>query len=142
MNAWTGAGYTEPETLQTDDTLFSTTFEFPWTTAPLSMNQRIHRMQEARVQKELRTLMHAKARHIPELERCEVRLVWFVKDRRTRDDENIVATLKPLCDGLVDAEVVPDDTREFMVKHMPEIRYVKGCTPHFELTVTELRADA
>lgn len=141
MNAWSGAGYT-PEQVQEPVELFTTTFEFPWATAPLSMNHRLHRMQEARIQKDLRALMHAIARHVPEMDRCEVRLVWFVKDRRTRDDENIVATLKPLCDGLVDAEIVPDDTRKYMVKHMPEVRYVKGCTPHFELTLTELRADA
>ena len=136
--AWDGQGF-HGETVQTADTLFTTTFSFEWTKAPLSMNYHLHRMQEARIQKELRTLMHAMARHVPELERCEVHLVWFVRDNRTRDDENIVATLKPLCDGLVDAEVVPDDTRKYMVKHMPEIRYEKGCTPHFEFTVTEVR---
>ncbi|MGH3703001.1 MAG: hypothetical protein ACRDT9_00090 [Agromyces sp.] len=137
--AWDGAGYT-PEAVQTDEALFSTTFTFEWPTAPLSMNDRMHHIVKAKKVAELRALMHAKARQIPDLGRCEVRLVWFVNTRRRRDDENIVATLKPLCDGLVDAEVVPDDTREFMVKHMPEIRYEKGCTPHFEFTVTEVHA--
>ena len=102
------------------------------------MNDRLHKAAEWRIIRDIRTRMHAEARFIPELERIEVRLVWFVNTRRRRDDENIVATLKPLCDGLVDAEVVPDDTREYMVKHMPEIRYEKGCTPRFEFTVTEL----
>ncbi|GAA1788168.1 hypothetical protein [Agromyces lapidis] len=118
--------------------MFTKTFEFEWTKPPLSLNYRMHRMQEAKIVKEVRTLMHASARHMPDLGRCEVRLVWFVKDRRRRDDENPVSTLKALCDGLVDAEVVPDDTHEYMVKHMPEIRYVPGCTPHFEFTVTEI----
>lgn len=117
----------EPVTVQEPAAPFSTTFTFEWATAPLSMNQRLHHIVKAKLTAELRSLMHAAARHIPDLGRCEVRLVWFVNTRR-------------LCDGLVDAEVVEDDTREFMVKHMPEIRYVKGCTPHFEFTVTELPA--
>lgn len=130
----------EPATVQEPSPPFSTTFTFDWPTAPLSMNDRLHHLAKAKVTKELRALMRAAARHMPDLGRCEVRLVWFVNTRRRRDDENIVATLKPLCDGLVDAEVVEDDTREFMLKHMPEIRYVKGCTPHFEFTVAELPA--
>lgn len=119
---------------------FSATFRFDWTKAPLSLNYRLHRMAEAKLTKEIRALMHARARGIPELERCEVRLVWYVNDKRRRDDENPVATLKALCDGLVDAEVVPDDTREFMVKHMPEIRFTpkSADVAHFEFTVTEI----
>lgn len=116
---------------------WSETFVFDWRTAPLSLNQRMHHMEKAKVTARLRSLMHAKARHIPEMERIEVLLVWVVKDRRRRDEENIVATLKPLCDGLVDAEVVEDDTPQFMHKLMPEIRYEKGCTPRFEFTVRE-----
>ena len=38
-----------------------------------------------------------------------------------RDDENLVATLKPACDGLVDAGVVVDDTPQYMAKEMPVI---------------------
>ncbi len=137
MNAWDGNGYM-PEQTQAPAGPFSTTFTFPWAKAPLSMNDRMHHIVKAKKVAELRALMHSMARHVPEVDRIEVRLVQYVNTRRRRDDENLVATLKPLCDGLVDAEIVPDDTREFMVKHMPEIRYEKGCTPHFELTVTEL----
>lgn len=132
-----GQGWT-PDTVQTETKLFETTFTFDWVKAPLSLNYRMHHMQAAKIVKELRTLMHAKARHIPEMERCEVRLVWVVKTKARRDNENPVPTLKALCDGLVDAEVVPDDTDQYMVKHMPEIRYEKGCTPHFEFTVREI----
>ena len=121
-------------------TPYSETFTFPWVKAPLSLNYRLHRMAEAKITKELRTMMHAKARHVPEMDRCEVALVWVVGTRRRRDEENIVATLKPLCDGLVDAEIVADDTREFMRKLMPEIRYEKGATSRFELTITEIPA--
>lgn len=122
---------------------FSQTFRFDWTKAPLSLNYRMHRMAEAKVVKEVRSLMHAQARHIPDLGRCEVRLVWFVNTRTRRDNENPVATLKALCDGLVDAGVVEDDTQEFMKKHMPEIVYIPKSVDvaHFELTITELPND-
>lgn len=98
-------------------------FVFPWSKPPLSLNYRMHRMQAANLTKEIRGLMHAKARHLPEMARCRVELVWYVNTRTRRDDENPVPTLKALCDGLVDAELVPDDTHEFMVKLMPRIVY-------------------
>lgn len=123
-----------PEQTQTDQT-FETTFEFPWKSPPLHANQRIHWAKRKDITKALRTEMHARARHIPDLGKCEVELVWVVADRRRRDADNIVPTLKALCDGLVDAEIVADDVPELMVKRMPSIRYVKGCTPHFEFTV-------
>jgi crossover junction endodeoxyribonuclease RusA len=123
---------------------FSTTFRFDWKKAPLSLNDRMHHMQKANITKRLRTDMHAMARHIPDLGRCEVRLVWFVNTKARRDDENPVPTLKALCDGLVDAEIVEDDTAEFMVKHMPQIRYIPKSVDvaHFEFTVTQIGAAA
>jgi crossover junction endodeoxyribonuclease RusA len=114
-------------------------FEFPWTKAPLSLNDRLHHMVKAKKTAELRSLMAREAAHVGSLRwPIEVALVWVVKDTRRRDEENIVATLKPLCDGLVDAGIVPDDTPEFMVKRMPAIWYEKGAKPHFELTVWEV----
>ena len=128
-----------PEQVQ-EPARFSTTFRFPWTSPPLSLNQRMHHMVKAKITAELRAEMHAKARHIPDLGRCEVRLIWYVNTKTRRDDENPVPTLKALCDGLVDAEIVEDDTSEFMVKHMPEIRYVHKSVDlaHFEFTVRQI----
>jgi crossover junction endodeoxyribonuclease RusA len=122
--------------------LFTETFRFDWAKAPLSLNYRLHRMVEAKIVKDLRLVMSVRARHIPFMTRCEVSLVWFVNDRRRRDDENPIATLKALCDGLVDAEIVEDDTAQFMLKHMPRIEYVdkKIDVAHFEFTVTEIHA--
>lgn len=121
---------------------FTTTFTFEWEKAPLSLNYRFHRMKEANITKEIRSLMHASARRIPDLGKCRVELVWWVNTHHRRDEENIVPVLKALCDGLVDAEVVADDTPEYMVKMMPAIRYVKkrervAC---FEFTITEVTA--
>lgn len=117
-------------------------FVFDWAKPPLSLNYRMHHMVQAKIVKELRAEMQARARVIPALERCQVELIWYVTTRARRDDENPVPTLKALCDGLIDAEVVADDTHEFMVKLMPQITWVdkKNNTQHFELIVTELPA--
>lgn len=115
-------------------------FTFPWSKPPLSLNYRMHHMQAAKLVKELRTLMHAKAREMPTLTRCRVELTWYVNTRVRRDDENPVPTLKALCDGLVDAEVVPDDTAEYMRKMMPSIVYrpKKDGLACMVLTVTDI----
>lgn len=113
-------------------------FDFDWTKPPLSLNYRMHHMQAAKLTKEIRRLIHSLARDIPDLQRCEVTLTWFVNTRTRRDDENPVPTLKALCDGLVDAEIVPDDTNEFMVKNMPVIVYRKGQPASMRLTVRDI----
>jgi crossover junction endodeoxyribonuclease RusA len=51
----------------------------------------------------------------------EVQLHYRPARNGRRDRDNLVATLKPLADALVDVEVVPDDTEQFMSKPMPII---------------------
>jgi Holliday junction resolvase RusA-like endonuclease len=102
------------------------------------MNQRLHRMQQAKLTAMVRAAARDRFATFPPVGRVEVLMTWTVKDRRRRDAENPVATLKALCDGLVDAGIVPDDTPEFMVKHMPVIRYQKDATPDIQLYVQEI----
>lgn len=130
-----------PEQVQTPDP-FTTTFRFEWTKAPLSLNYRLHKMHEATIIKRIRGEMAERGRALPPLTLCEVVLTWIVNDRRKRDEENIVPVLKALCDGLVDAGVVPDDTPVFMVKRMPVIRFVprREQVAHFEFAVSESAA--
>lgn len=99
-----------------------------WSKPPLNMNDRLHRMAEYTQQQAIRKAgkLLAKSARIPACSHIEVAMIWTVPDRKRRDDENPVATLKPFCDGLVDAGIVPDDTPEYMTKLMPTIRYVKG----------------
>lgn len=99
-----------------------------WSKPPLNMNDRMHYQVKARHTASIRTTAYLLARqaHIPACEHVEVAMVWTVPTRGRRDAENPVATLKPFCDGLVDAGVVPDDTPEFMTKLMPVIEYAKG----------------
>ena len=96
----------------------------------MSLNDRPNRWQKARQTRALRELAAWRAKSLrigPQVERVDVGLVWTVTTAHRRDEENLVATLKPLCDGLVDAGVVPDDTPQFMRKLMPEI--VRGEKP-------------
>jgi crossover junction endodeoxyribonuclease RusA len=113
---------------------------FDYDRPPLTANQRLHWRERATRTAAIRSTTRFMAHRIPELGRCEVELTWIVTDRRRRDADNIVPTLKAMCDGLVDAGVVSDDTPNLMVKRMPEIRI--GASPHMVLLVTRLGKDA
>ena len=113
----------------------------PWERPPLSLNDRMHWQVRGSWVRNVRDAAHLLAiqARVPALARCRVELVYAPRDRRTRDSDNLVATLKPLCDGLVDAGVVPDDSPGFMVKPMPRI--VAPQRPaRLELLITELPA--
>jgi crossover junction endodeoxyribonuclease RusA len=115
------------------------TFRLDWTTPPLTENQRwSHWANKGRVVKDVRLTGRLLTARFPGTGPVEVTLTWIVNTRHRRDADNIVPTLKALCDGLVDAGVVPDDTPEWMVKHMPVIRYDKSVPPHMELRVTRM----
>lgn len=100
-----------------------TTWEL-WINLPtVTMNSREHWARKAEKVKALRSaaFLLARQQRIPALGKCQVSLTLYPKVRRTRDADNYVATLKPLCDGLVDAGVVADDHPALMTKHMPHI---------------------
>jgi Holliday junction resolvase RusA-like endonuclease len=115
-----------------------TAYRFDWQTAPLTENDRLHWQAKRRIVKDVRLAGKLATRQMGPQRRIEVTLVWVVKDKRKRDEDNIVPTLKALCDGIVDAGVVPDDTPVYMIKHMPIIRFEPKAVPHFELEVTPL----
>ena len=76
---------------------------------------------------------------IPALGRCRAQLTWYVLTKTHRDVENLAYTLKSMCDGLVTAGVVPDDTPDLMDKPMPRIIRVdrmKHGSAWMELVVT------
>ena len=110
----------------------------PWKAPPLSLNQRMHWAVKSRLTKEVRLIAKVKARHIPDLEKCSVELLWFVNTKHRRDTDNPVLTLKALCDGLVDAEVVPDDTSEYMHKLPVRIVYRPKVAAGMHLIVSEV----
>lgn len=119
---------------------------FDWDKPPLSLNDRpphwARRGAEVRAVRDLAAKLcteHLAGSTFYVLEPIVVTLVWYAPTRGKRDTDNPVATLKPICDGLVDAGLVPDDTPEWMDKRPVRIVYRKG-EPGVELHI-ETRAE-
>lgn len=128
----------------------SWTIRLPWRTPPLSMNDRGHwaakASRTARVRRDVMAL--AAAHRLPTgLDRVRVQLVYVPRDRRRRDTDNLVATLKPICDALAAGTpkhpgwgLVADDTPEWMSKPEPVIAAPDPKDPHLRLLITDLGA--
>lgn len=104
---------------------------------PLTLNDRLHWAPRNALTQALRSHagFWARSLRLGTVPLIEVTLTWFVKDERVRDADNIVPTLKALCDGLVDGALVVDDTPRYMRKHMPVIALDRRTAPHLELLV-------
>ena len=72
--------------------------------------------------------------------RCLVTADMFFKRNRRRDEDNALGSLKAVFDGIVDAGVVRDDTKEFMERRIPDFHVDKE-HPRVEITVTRLDND-
>lgn len=118
-----------------------------WQKMPLSMNDRRNRFDHAEQVKYVRRVGRTYAHNLIVRGQLEtglpvvVGLVWYVPDRIRRDEDNPTATLKALCDGLVDAGLVPDDTPEWMTKRTTRIVPRPGQPPAIELHI-ETRGEA
>lgn len=114
-------------------------FGLPFTTQ-LSLNDRKHWAVKMKDVKEWRDAAHVLARHfkVPPCRRIVVELHLYPKGERRRDPDNLVASLKPLIDGLVDAGVVADDTEAFVQRSFPVIHPATGQTTRFVLRVEAL----
>ena len=114
------------------------------------MNDRGHwaakASRTARVRRDVMAL--AAAHRLPTgLARVRVQLVYVPRDRRRRDTDNLVATLKPICDALAAGTakhpgygLVADDTPQFMAKPEPVIAAPDSKDPHLRLLITDLGA--
>lgn len=110
--------------------------DLPWTRPPLNLNDRSHHMVKARKVKEVRNTVHllAIAAHLPrDCEHVTVQLHYAPRDERRRDTDNLVATLKPICDALAKGTtghpgygLVQDDTPTWMAKPEPIIHPKTG----------------
>jgi crossover junction endodeoxyribonuclease RusA len=88
------------------------TLRLPYDRPPLNLNDRKHWAQVAKVKRQLRADARnlALAARLPRrLARVHITLHWQPPDRRRRDTDNPIATLKPLIDGLRDYGLVVDD---------------------------------
>ena len=104
---------------------------------PLHANQRLHRMQEARIISEVRNEIawRARAKKMKDLGRIRVQLVWRPAVNRVRDAANIWPTQKACLDGLRDAGVVPDDDGRYVEEHTPRLLSVGAGEPGVWLVV-------
>lgn len=117
------------------------TLQLPFT-GPLSMNDREHWRPKAKRVAHVRavTALLATQARIPRLDRIAVELHYAPPDRRRRDPLNLVATLKPIEDGLVDARIVPDDTPQYVEPTMPVLDPPAGRPGSLHVVVRELPA--
>ncbi len=113
-----------------------TVIRLPWTKPPLSLNDRTHWAAKARTTREVRLQAAWACAGLPPADHITVELVYIPRAAGRRDSDNLVATLKPLCDGIVDAGIVPDDTPVHMTKVMPRIADPRPRDPRLELHVT------
>ena len=99
------------------------TFKLPMV-KPLSLNDRMNYYAKAKAIKQVRDDVHVlcQATKVPKCERISVHLTWYPGPLvRRRDPLNLVATLKAVEDGVVQAKIVPDDTPQYVVSVMPTI---------------------
>lgn len=115
------------------------TLELPFI-VQLSLNDRQHWALKAKHVKEWRDAAHVLAKHarIPSCRRVLVELHYLPRTNQRRDPDNLVASLKPLVDGLVDAGVVADDTADFVDRQWPVIHPATGQPSRFYLRVVAL----
>jgi len=120
---------------------YETVILLPWETPPLTANQRLHWARKAKLTRTIRDAIAHLARDVPYLDRAVVRLDWIVTDKRRRDEDNLFPTFKACVDGLVDADVVRDDTSEYVTREHPRILRKPGEKKRLELHVSEIVND-
>lgn len=83
--------------------------DLPWTTPPLTANQRMHWAKRAAVVREVRQTAFLLSQKAPHADKLVVTLHYRPRDIRRRDSVNLYPTLKACCDGLIDRKICPDD---------------------------------
>lgn len=66
----------------------------------------------------------------------EVETEFFFKDKRRRDPDNALASLKAAFDGITDSGLVEDDDWQHM-KRMPPEQNIDRENPRVEITITD-----
>lgn len=122
----------------------------PYTSPPLSANQRLHPMARHRLVHDVRADVATLCRVLPKLERVAVELHYVPRDRRRRDEENLAPLLKACIDALTPsrrtrkgvapgAGVIPDDTPAHVVSATCHLGEPDGSgTGHLYLIVREV----
>ncbi len=122
----------------------------PWPPPELSPNARVHWAEKQRATRDYRFECFASAanhrisetfarrpvrRRTPLSTPVTARVVFVVPDRRRRDLDNALASMKAAWDGLVDQGLLVDDDSKHLKLAAPEMRYEKG-SRYVEVTLT------
>lgn len=118
------------------------TLRFPFPPGELSPNVSVHHMTKARKVKEYRDTCGWLAKG--QLQPTPITLAspvlasvtFGVTDKRRRDLDNLMASIKPLWDGMVDADVLQDDSTEHL-RHA-ESKLVVGDEKYVEVELREV----
>lgn len=120
-----------------------------FTTPPLTLNGRYHWRTRNRLTKSIRTAVFVRGQQlkVTAVPHVHVQLHYVPRDRRARDADNLVATLKPAIDALTAfgrdrgwpcLGIVPDDTPEHVSWSTPVIHVPDEHGPRLWLEVTAL----
>ncbi|OSM43477.1 hypothetical protein [Nesterenkonia sp. PF2B19] len=105
----------------------------------INANQREHWAPRARRTKEWRRTagLMARTARIGPYQRIHVTAHVHKKTRHAYDAHNLVPTLKAVMDGLVDAQVIPDDTNAHLTGPDPREGDARPHAPGITLTITQ-----
>lgn len=98
----------------------------PWPSIVLSPNARVHwgkkrtEVQKARNYAYWETCSRAQGERAVPLRRIEYKCSFYPPTRRQRDEDNLIASLKPTLDGIADALRVNDSTFHLLEPHVGE----------------------
>jgi len=97
-------------------------------------NSRAHRFKRSRTVRTMRDSAYAQARGHAAMDRCSIKLEFW--HWRKIDLDNLLIGAKPWVDGLVDANVVADDSPDHVRLEAPEFH---KCLKGESKTIMEVR---
>ena len=113
----------------------------PLPAATLSPNVRVHWSKKAKAVRNARMMAYIYSRQgqRPGWPTATARCVFYHCDRRRRDTDNLLASLKAAFDGITDAGIVVDDVG---LTHKPVERRVDRNNPRVEIIIEPKEAEA
>ena len=134
---------TAPGRVAADTRLESVTVTLPLPPKSLSPNARCHWRQKARDVADARSralygTIIASGMSRLRWKRSTLQATFYHAQRRRRDDDNLIASLKAYRDGLVDAGLLDDDCG---VTTLPVVKLIDRDRPRVVLTITRTEND-
>ena len=105
----------------------------------LNPNKRFHWAKLAKAKREAKdeamALVLEQGRPATPYAKAHITVTWVAKDKRKRDPDNLFAAMKPYIDGLVEAELIADDS----AMHVSyTLRYERGEKDNTVIDVEEV----